>query len=304
MIREYALDPVVAACNTNTLQRVFSEFGGENGRIISDVPHQWTECVKRLIQKMGFSTMEKRDCFDELERLKKTGIIKRSAEGLGDDTWIGRAIELNNQEPFQGILTDVAVLGSNQFDYLNMLGNKPDNWLIEQTQMIPRNTHALVSAVAHSLMFAKQVIFVDAYFDPRNDDYRLPFIGFINKLLEGRSPPRKVFIHTCEKQSSNLREKKIRSDIQTGMNDYLKALLPNGFTVELWIWPNNKIHDRFLLTNLVGHAFGHGLNEKDYIDAMEVNINRLSVSARVKEFKKFSTEANRLGNAISVTGTE
>lgn len=302
MIREYALDPTVAASDSNTLHRIFSEFGGQNGRVISDIPKGWSSAVRRLIEAKGFSVRAKNNCLQELTNLRSTGIVKGDEQPLGENSWLDRALELKQSLSLNAILTSQEQIQRQQFNYLNMLGDSPINWNIEQTKSVARNATALNESISHSLQLSKKFIFVDPYFDPLKDDSRLPFIEYIKTIASGRFLSKKVYIHTCENPHVNLAKRKIRTDIQRGMEECIKPLLPVGFTVELWIWPNDKIHDRFVLTNLVGHAFGHGLNETQYNGAINVNVNRLGPTARAEEFRKFSTKAHSLGDSISVTG--
>jgi hypothetical protein len=303
LIREYALNPELAAIDSNTLHRVFSEFGGENGRVLADVPHQWAKTLQRLIQKKkDFSAMERRSCFDELARLQKSGIVKRDAKVLGGDSWLERTNQLNAIEPFNGILSDSADRENNQFRYERMFGSYPDDWVIDQTKSIKRTAVELAGSISQSLNLSTQVLFVDPYFYPLEDRYRVPFMAFANKVINGRYGSKKIFVHTCEQNYEDDRRKN-RTDLERGLEECIQPQLPDGFSVEMWIWPNSKLHDRFVLTNIIGHAFGHGLDEQVYQGAIEVNVNRLSCSARDTEFRKFSRAADRLGEAIVVIGS-
>lgn len=302
MIREYAVNPLIVTFDRNTIQRFFSEFGAEFGRIIGDVPHRWKDLLRNEIQTKGLSTMEKRHCLDQMDRLNKSAVIKRDGQSLDGATWIEKAIKLHTLEPFNGILTDSIDIENEQFDYLNMLEHRPNDWVIEQTKQVCRTAKDLADTIDCSLRMSKQVIFVDPYFNPLDDNYRLPFLEYISRVRNGRFGVDKVFLHTCEQNHQNMARRKNRADIERGMQDNVQPLLPAGFSVALWVWPNDHLHDRFVLTNVVGYSFGHGLNETQYQDAIEVNVNRLGNTARENEIRRYSRSAGRLGDEILVIG--
>jgi len=303
VIREYAVDPDVICSDLNIFQRFLSDFGSDKGRVIGAIPGQWYKEFERRVQKLGLRTIAKRKCFDDLGKLNTTSLVARDRKPLGDTAWLDKATSLNEEEVFNGILTSAVSINENQYDYFNMLECCPDNWEIEQTQSVERKAAELACAIERSLYLAsKPVLFIDPYFNPLDDDYRLPFMEFVNRLTSGRFNVKKVYLHTCEQNYDDLAKRKNRGDLERGMFENIKPLLPEGFIVELWIWPNKDIHDRFVLTNHVGYSFGHGLSEVQYQDAINVNINRLGETSRAGEHRKFSRSAGRLGDAITVDG--
>ena len=292
----------MATRDGNTLQRFFSEFGADYGRIIGEVPLRWKDEFVREIQVMGLSLAARRKALDQLTRFVKTGVVSRDTRRIGEDAWLERALSQHESLPFNAILTDSEDLSNLQYDYCNMLESAPNDWLIEHTQSVPRNAVSLANSIDLSLKLSKTILFVDPYFDPANDNYRLPFVEFAKRSREGRVLTNRIYVHTCEINDDDPTKRKGRKEILRGMEDCLRPLLPKGLTVELWIWPFAKVHDRFVLTDLVGYAFGHGLSEAQYQGAIEVNVNRLSRTARDEEFRKFSTEANRIGECIEIVG--
>lgn len=298
MIREYAFDPCIAVHDQNTLLRFISEFGASKGRVIGEVPKKWKEDLVRKIQRMGLSPVARRKILDEISKLAKTSVVPRDNRALNNEEWIARAKSLHEVEAFNGILTDSLCLEFCQYDYFDLLNNEPLNWEIEQTQSVNRNATELADSIDIALKLSKNVFFIDPYFDPLKESYRNPFLEFARRCTEGRVKSNKIYIHTCEINHENLSRRKTREDIRRGMEECVKPLMPSDLNIELWIWPFEKMHDRFILTNLVGFAFGHGLNEEQYQNSIDVNINRLGESERNRLYRLFSTEANRIGDSI------
>ncbi|AQT59173.1 hypothetical protein [Cellvibrio sp. PSBB023] len=303
MIREYAVNPEVICSSVEILQRFFSDFGADKGRVIGAIPHQWYRDIERRIQLLGLTTIAKRKCFDNLRSFEKSSLVKRDGKPLDAHTWVEKAKLLNGQEIFEGILSDQVSVDEKLYDYRNMLESVPADWDIEQTKSVQRDALLISSAIEKSLRFSNRpVLFIDPYFDPLHEDSRTPIINCISSITAGRFGLKKIFIHTCEQQDIDYRRRKIRTDIERGMNECVQPLLPQGFEVELWVWPNNYIHDRFVITNHVGYAYGHGLSAAQFQDAIQVNINRISESARQFEYRRFSTAAGRLGDEIFIVG--
>lgn len=301
MIREYALDPDVICSDLNTLQRFFSEFGAENGRVLGAVPHKWKDDLTRKLQGFGLKDIAKRRCLENIKKIHETSLIARDGKSLGSNSWIEKAISLNGEEAFSGILTGEYDDKSNQFNYLNLLEHQPSEWIIENTVSVQRNAISLANSVGTSLRFAsKPVHFVDPYFNSNEARYTAPLIEFLKKIQSGRSGVKKIFIHTCLQVGGA--SPKTRSELEVGLKSAIKPFLPAGFEVSLWVWPNDDEHDRFVITKHVGYSFGHGLNEREYQGAANVYVNRLGYTETKKLRTKYSTEAKRVGEPIDVIG--
>lgn len=300
MIREYAIDPQVICSDINVLQRFFSEFGAEKGRIIGAVPNRWKDYMQRLVQELIKQPIARRNCLDKLRKLENYSVVTRDGMGLGQMSWIDKASLLNQESSFSAILSNVEDRPRNKFDYLNFLEHVPDNWEIEQTISVARSTANLANAIKTSLEFAKVAIFADPHFKPEAPRFTDPLIAFIDNLRGGRIRCNKAFLHLCI--NLNAIPLRTRNSIEVLLVDNLQPLLPTGFVLEVWVWPPNAFHDRFVITNNVGYSFGHGLDEAGYQSAINVNINRLGEQARKEQRRNFSREADRLGSEIVLTG--
>jgi hypothetical protein len=152
----------------------------------------------------------------------------------------------------------------------------------------------MADAIENSLRIATTVFYVDPYFSPGENRFVAPLLAFIQKMQLGRSNT--ITIHTTTGPNRQ------RSDFTRDLQQIVKPDLPNGFTVKLFIWQPAQLHDRYILTKNVGYSFGHGLNQDTYNNTLNVNINRISESARELEFGNFSVKDDLNDNVISVTG--
>ena len=303
MIREYALNPDVVVSDINILQRFFSEFGAENGRVLVDVPQKWTSLVWRNIQKLDLKPLEKKRCGSLLEKINKQGVSPKSSLAVIEgEAWLTKVLESPAAGDLHAILDQQPEDQPKVFSYANMLGEAPDDWNLGQTESIERCADKMAVAVSTSLRLARMLHLVDPYFDPTDDRYRIPLLKFIGEVCKGRVKLKKIVVHTVE-QTKNHTAPKNRAEIQRGLIQHLQPYLPAGFQVDVWIRPASCLHDRFLLTDMVGYSFGHGLNEVTFQSSLKVNINRLSEAGRSEQWRLFANPEGRLGDVLSVVGT-
>lgn len=303
MIREYAVDPSVICRSLDTLQRFFSDFGADKGRVIGAVPGKWKERIFQGINNLGLGAVAKNKAKDRVNILEGSSLVKRAVDGRVEDVdWLAKVIDSHKECKFSAILSSCREEALDVYDYGNLLEYTPPCWDIGQTLSVPRNANDLTSAISFSLSIANAPVhFVDPYFDPRDDRYLQPMRSFIGIVNRGRFGMNKIFIHTQLKLDGT-KSPKTREEIERGLNERLLGQLPDGFTVELWVWPNARLHDRFVLTKQVGYAFGHGLSEAAYQGATHVNINRLSENERARLFREISTKAGIDGYPIVIYG--
>jgi hypothetical protein len=300
MIKEYAVDPNAYTRNIDSLQRFFIDFRAENGRVVAAIPHNWAKEQKEKITLMGLKPIQKQKCLDEVNNLAKHSVIPGVEITVETDRWIekARSVIQQNQIELEAVITSTANEANREFDYSTIMFSSPQNWTLDNTVSVRREALTLAQAISTSLSIADICLFVDPYFYPAEDRFRNVFREFIVRLASGRQQCRKAYLHTAIHRRGRTREQ-----LEESLNRDMQPLLPAGFTLETWIWPRAKLHDRFVLSKQVGFAFGHGLDEATYAGAIDVNVNRLSEESRKKEFRTFSSSAQRQGDPIVIVGT-
>ena len=105
------------------------------------------------------------------------------------------------------------------------------------------------------------VIFIDPYFHPDQQRYRRPFEAFLERIVHPRpcEPPNRVEVHTAT--NHDWTEEYFRGKCESR----LPRCIPAGIPVlvrQLSQKPQGeKLHNRYILTDLGGIAFGTGLDE-------------------------------------------
>ncbi|MEZ8829527.1 hypothetical protein AB6E20_12505 [Vibrio cyclitrophicus] len=299
MLREYIVDPNSYCRNIDSLQRFLSDFGTENGRVIISLSNRWEREQQDAIRASGIqlTTLEKRKCFDRLKYFAKTSVVSAGSIPSELTAWVDRAKFAQEQLGIDAIISGDATLGARKFNYTNFLHFQPPDWHLEKDATSPRRAQDMANIIKNSLYLASVGLFVDPYFDPAKVEYRRPLSNFVKNIVSGRIVCKKIFIHTIEDREKG----RSKNELRRWMEELIQPELTAGFCIELWIWPSQLIHDRFILTKNVGYQFGHGWQESD--NEMPVNISRLTEQARDREFKKFSNSAPRQGDPIVIVGT-
>lgn len=257
MIYEYALEPeMVAAWGTLHSSRFFiREFGLSQGRLVSRYPKSWARRVWKAFS--GGSDMDRKRLEELLMRLKETMVKRKDCywdEKQG--SWLENALLEHDRYPFRAILA-----GKNQ-------GNRPEILLEDELSTFPcagwdaphgvpvnRNASEMASTVEMMLARCRWVKFIDPYFSLGKSKYKQSLSAFMHILAAKRpvGPIERVEIHA-------------NGDGATAdfLKEFYEKIIPNGLTVALFQWQKKpggqKLHNRYILTDLGGVSFQHGLD--------------------------------------------
>lgn len=106
------------------------------------------------------------------------------------------------------------------------------------------------------LRISKNVCLVDPHFSlqmPSWNRYKALLIKMIAMSGEfnfGKGVNR-IDIHTSDRNGG----------LQIQLEQKVKPILPVELTINCFQWPENQMHDRFIITDVGGISFGHGLDE-------------------------------------------
>jgi hypothetical protein len=280
MIYEFAISPGLCT-NFQDLRFFLATFGGEQGRLFSDIPRKkWVRSARAAIKVSENGQVEKKRLVAGIERLTRKAIYCRnSAPELESEYWLDHAIAAHKDRPFQAILTD-CYDGDEECVLRNDQEFTEDcRWKVPLDKTIKRDALNMIEAIRPMLDCSQELILVDRNFDPDKFRWRAFLIEIAAFLSKRNFSPS---IKTINYHVGN----KITPDhMQLLCNTHFSKKLPQGMKVNFIVWPWDELHDRYILTDVGGVDFGIGLDIYDGSGPQNVKVSRISAETRDRWWK-------------------
>jgi len=260
MIYEYALEPEMVATwgGLHSLPHFKRAFGLGQGRIVSRYPKSWAKMVWDSFSSE--SDMDKKRLEELLMRLKET-MVKRK-DCCWDDAsggWLENAIHEHVRYPFFAIMARDNPEGRLEvFTETDLADDSQEKWDIPHGRTVQRKAQDMIVAIEMMLTDCRWVKFIDPYIVKFGESYKLSLAAFLEVLGKNRpvGPPEAIEIHADH--NANM----------AASTDFLKKeiakIVPSNLSVTLFRWQEKPggqdLHNRFILTDLGGVSFHHGLD--------------------------------------------
>jgi len=268
VVHEYALEPELVATWSDLRDcRYFREnFGIGQGRLVSRFPKNWRKRVYEAIRERDDVTEMGSARLQALVDQLCEDMVKRSL-GHFDHTrggWLGNALREHEQRPFHAILARSNPAGHEDVVSGDDLAGHADRplWSTRRTRAASRRAQDLAQVVAPLLRISSTIIFVDPYFTPSRREYRETLAAFLCQATTGRPVPLPARVEVLVKED----ERKGTSDFfRNECVERLGPLISRDLRLEVRQlaekWDGQELHNRYILTDLGGILFGHGLDE-------------------------------------------
>lgn len=311
MIYEFALEPeLVATWHDNNNYSFFHEkFSVKTGRIISGYPKDWQ---KKVWQAFDESTAKD----DDNARMKLGALLdnlkhhmsKRRGTFGEIKIWQERAEAEHEMRPFHAILSRQNPRKKDFVISAHDLVSELDHpqWKVPDIPPTVRNAQQMLNAVAPILRLSKSIQLIDPYFDPNKNRFMKPLEAFLYEIWNNRYGPENpdVELHTSVKryldpqgkgQCRDLNEQgRVTYELKNNILQKLPRIIPPMTCLHVKIWKEKereirkKLHNRYILTELCGIFWGHGLDQdniEDTIDTDDVEIlSTLRHEERLKDY--------------------
>jgi hypothetical protein len=282
MIYEYALEPALLS-NWKDFRYFTEKFGVPNGRLISRYPGRWKRMVYECLVHCG--EIERKRIEEGLLRLDDR-LMKRSGSWNQQLDWISNAEEEHAQRPFHAI---VAASNPRNHEFVleaDGLSEVNPLWRLPNLPPVRRVAADMALRVAPLLHFSRRILFVDPHFRPNEIRWRRPLQAFLEVATNNRRPGDilRVEIH-------------VKDDLETGLftaysQRSLPEIIPSGVRVRIVQWHERergeKLHNRFILTDLGGVSFGVGLDDSDGEDGQTDDILLLNEETYNLRFAQYA----------------
>jgi hypothetical protein len=264
VIHEYALEPeLVAGLTERSAARYFAEkLGLGQPRLVSRYPKRWKALAWEAFQQRHPDCSDgQRKIVEELiQRLSEKMVRRIDVSWQQGLSWLENAEREHDRNPFRGILARAnprrrdAVLVERDLDEQSSA-----LWAVARGTTVDRRARSMAELIRPMLRCCGTVIFIDPYFGPERPGYRRSLEAFLSTLVAGRRDVGSVRVEVQTEAKSTAEFFSSECQAQLGKH------IPAGLSVKLRRWTQRQggetLHNRYILTDLGGLIFAHGLDE-------------------------------------------
>ncbi len=261
MFREIAIEPEVMA-HWEWFLKLYDRFGYDEGMLLAEFPSSsWRrEVIERanaLIKEGVNQEIKVRSMVKRLQADRfKECLFSRDRTTGEFSTWLQKA---SNTQPSFDVIVAIpngdlpsGIVAACDFFW------EDDQLQAKRQDRITRDSSSLIGASEKMLLKATKIRFIDRFFNPRKKEKRDPFVRLIDFLHANNKDARKIQIYT-----QLIVEEATPEDYKR----YLDHELPTGFSLEVFFLEKmdggENLHPRFILTDVGGMQYDHGLDEGD-----------------------------------------
>ena len=310
MIHEYALEPkLVASWHDRMNFRFFvKQFGFGEARVISlypKSPKRWNKQVWEAFEADFGETASPTDRTRMKTLLKKimNPVVKRpDCIWDADRCWLANAESEHARKRFHAILArNNPYNNTNIMRVDDVLEDTAEGWDTPGTVVVPRDAEEMTNCVAPMLRCATKVLFVDPNFRANRESFRKPLAAFLQSV-DTQTSEITIELHTEDRDDTPS-----WTEFQKECKDKLPSIIPEGLTLRVYRWKEReggeKLHNRYILTDIGGVSFLTGLDEGD--PGMTDDVSRLPAkvySRRWNDYAGPNFAFDLDGEAFSVEG--
>ena len=263
MIHEYALEPELVATwgNRHDYRYFLEKFGLGQPRIVSRYPKRWARSVWDAFQPA--SDFERTRMTELLARLSEHIVRRRDYIWQPNNTWLENAHREHERIPFHAILARQNPGNHDSTLVAESLDDTTPLWARGRGVTIRRTATDFAAAAEAMLHIADVVIFVDPYFRPGRLENRRPLEAFLRAVMANRplAGPSRVEVHmSLDEERSGTRE-----FFEDQCRRNLSRCVPEELCLTVFRLRERpggeRLHNRYILTNIGGLVFGAGLDD-------------------------------------------
>lgn len=303
MIHVYALEPQLVAswAKREQFRFFYDKFGLGTPRAMLELPAftNWKRAVFREAERLDLSEEDKKRLEELFRLLGEHRSRRRDSVYDGLLTWLENAEREHDRRPFAGILatanprTHSAVLLGEQFDVQDR------RWCYPVGVTPARDPEAIAQALVGMLVNCRKLHLVDPHFGPENSRHRKVLEAILRILAKHSDVPEVIRLHCAEKSTVTFFESEAAK---------MASRLPVRMTVEFIRWKQRaggeKLHNRYVLTELGGVTLGTGLDEGSAGETDDLNLlSYAQYERRWKQFVEDDGSFELVDQPSPVTGT-
>lgn len=293
MIYEFALDPGVMN-SWASFRYFYDNFGAEKGRLISQFPSKWVRMVYEACSTC--QDIEKKKIEVKLENIKNK-LVRMSRAYESSLSWLDNAEYQHARVPFRAIVSSSTTRGTKGVLIADDIDYATPLWNIECGFCVAREACKMANCVQPMLSLCSDVLFIDPHFNPDYIKYRNTLSQFLSQISENAKICRIEYHLGDNLGGSHFRDQ---------CNQKIPPLIPKGMEVKFIRWKQldegEKLHPRYILTELGGVSIEVGLDEGNLGETTDINL--LSEAIYTKRWNDFqqATAAYQFIDKLTVEG--
>jgi hypothetical protein len=307
MIHEYALEPeTVASWYEQKLFGLFvQQFGFDAGRVVARYPKKWRKLVWEAFEAAFGAAATEKDktrMAELLKQLTSPEIVRPGHIWDPANDWLSNAETEHARKPFHAIVASKNPRSNAIAICLDdILSGTPTTWHNSNSTTVLRTAEAMANCIAPMLRCAKKILFIDPHFRASKTKFCNPLAHFLSEISLG-DPTIVVEFHTGHTTDDAPNWDYFRKECE----DHLPSIIPIGLTLTIRRWKNRdggeRLHNRYILTDIGGVQFGVGLDEGDR--GTSDDVTRLSADTYRRRMEDYSGPAYAfdVDGKISVKG--
>jgi len=253
MIYEYALDPGVLR-DWQVFKYLADGFGFSRARLIARYPKDWPHLAYEVIRKLDDNAKKR---FVTWLADRATPAMTRPRVGAQPytlPTWYENAIAEHRRKSFHAIIADQPSSDNPPILQFSDVDGATALWAVGTQVFIARNVAEIVKYAAPVVADAQTIKFIDPYFKGDPDQVRI-LIGCLSSCVaEGKTSVLAIELHVDGRQVQPQTE----NHVLTQLGRKWLSGLPQ---IKLVRWTPDYLHNRFILTDRGGIAFGDSLRQ-------------------------------------------
>ena len=288
----------------------YENFGLGTPRIISRYPHKhW----RRLVWAAWVAGNDDGKENDQkrmetlISQLSEVMVKRQDGVWSSDDPWLNNAVKEHGRAPFHAVLARSNAIDHERVLVADELDENTPLWAAKRGMTIARTAEAIADAVGDMLRAAADIVFVDPYFAPHRRRFVKVLDACFGKCFDGRivpAPRIRIFTDSDSDKNGEF------GFFKKQCNVHLPGTLPAGHQLTIRRLKaragGERLHNRYILTELGGVSFGVGLDEKEGGDGAMDDVSLLGRDQYHERWRQYAgdqPEFDQPEETIVVTGT-
>jgi hypothetical protein len=287
MIYEYAVSPKLFSSEQYAMF-LYQAFGRDAGRLLCEYPRKrWGALAVAVIKSsVADGDLQKR-LIAAVTALARSAVSRQGEHWQDGASWIENAITEHGRIPFRSILWEGPGQPHACARTPSITLCEEADWRSQPSIHVQRTAIEMVRPLTDLLQLSRRVVLIDRNFNPADGRWVNVLLETVRVLRDSPRQPRVDHLGLIVSNMNGIPD----HAFERLARDSIALRLPPGVTVQFDMKMSNRLHARYVLTDLGGVQFADGLDE--LAGAAPTLISRLSYDSYQIEWEDRSKDVYR-----------